>query len=435
MGFYAWPGWAQPATRREGTPVPLSSAPISRHLLVALLVLGACQETTAPDTPEPILVTISVGMDGTCAVDASGVTYCTNPIATLDSNTCNATSCPPGLHRILGLPAMREVLLAEHPFGDAYCGLAQSNEVYCWGTFLIDYDGGGLIGPAPARLPGAPTATALTLGPGHACLVSADGDGVYCVGDYEAGKRGQGPAVPPASWDLIPNLVPNSATFTNLAAGWYHSCGLTDDGVISCWGRPQTLGNPAAALITDQAICDGDLECVVSPVPVQSVYRYSALGASAHRSCGVRTITGIVDCWGQDTLGNDSVPTAVPLSAAAIGVAVSLELVCAWTVDGAGYCWGSNEFGLLGVGPGVDFSATPMRVQSPVPFVSMDISESHACGLDPEGALWCWGDSWSAGLTGSATIFTPRRVTIHPSGSAPSGASSTLPSGIQLMRR
>ena len=176
----------------------------------------------------------------------------------------------------------------------------------------------------------------------------------------------QGSVVPPAPGISSRIWYPTVAHFASSPLG-----GTTPalsrtmgDFVLGCAGM---LGNPAATIVTDQAICDGDLECAVSPVPVRSVYRYSALGASARqRSCGVRTITAssIVEAGRPRQrfrsncrpASSASHPAAVSPDTCAHGRQMERPIAGAQTPED---CSGS--------GPGWTSVPLPVRVQSPVP--------------------------------------------------------------------
>jgi len=96
------------------------------------------------------------------------------------------------------------------------------------------------------------------------------------------------------------------------------------------------------------------------------------------------------------------------------------EFSCGLESDGASFCWGRGNTGQLGrVVPlqcasdyapyFVECSPRPVRVQTDVRFARLFAGPWHACGLDPEGAAWCWGDNrWTQlGSGDGATHWTP----------------------------
>lgn len=79
---------------------------------------------------------------------------------------------------------------------------------------------------------------------------------------------------------------------------------------------------------------------------------------------------------------------------------------CALTSDGAAWCWGSNEFGQLGLPPDtitclhpdrrdrrVACALRPRPVATTVKFRAIRAGGSHTCALDLEGRVYCWGDN------------------------------------------
>ncbi|TMC67287.1 MAG: hypothetical protein E6J18_16365, partial [Chloroflexi bacterium] len=118
-------------------------------------------------------------------------------------------------------------------------------------------------------------------------------------------------------------------------------------------------------------------------------------------SCGVGT-SGTTVCWGDNgvgQLGNGttgginvtpglvSAPAGVSFSAVSVGPAHA----CGLTSGGAAYCWGGNPFGELGNGTRTN-SPVPLLVNEPgVAFSEISMAENSSCGVDSNGAAYCWG--------------------------------------------
>lgn len=75
-------------------------------------------------------------------------------------------------------------------------------------------------------------------------------------------------------------------------------------------------------------------------------------------------------------------------------VSVGLTYVCALTIEGKPYCWGTNYFAELGTGSRrqhtVYLSPTPVR-DAPVMQRVRVVGIHSACGLTAAGEAWCWG--------------------------------------------
>lgn len=73
-------------------------------------------------------------------------------------------------------------------------------------------------------------------------------------------------------------------------------------------------------------------------------------------------------------------------------IAAGTGFSCALTPAGAAYCWGSNSFGVLGLGyASSEKFYTPQAVVGGHTFVSLAAGGSHVCGVKSDGSAWCWG--------------------------------------------
>ncbi|MFG1607508.1 hypothetical protein [Actinoplanes sp. NPDC049265] len=149
----------------------------------------------------------------------------------------------------------------------------------------------------------------------------------------------------------------------------------------------------------------------------------SVTAGRAH-SCATTSI-GRVYCWGSDSDGQlgdgppaNDVNRAVPVSAPAgmpvvVQVDAGDEHTCGLEHNGAVFCWGDNSAGQLGVGDNVDRDA-PAQVAFPAGFVLVEVTAGagHSCAIDEQGAAWCWGrdDHGQLGDGGTGDTDRPVRV-------------------------
>jgi alpha-tubulin suppressor-like RCC1 family protein len=215
----------------------------------------------------------------------------------------------------------------------------------------------------PTQLPVIPATgldfASVMAGGSHTCGLTTTGT-VYCWGDNSRGQLGTGTTA--SSFTPVP--VGGNLTFNSLSAGALHTCGVATEGTAYCWGFSPPLGADSATLNT----CPSFGYCV-SPVPVAGGRSFSSVSADYWHTCGVTT-DGAAYCWGfgnGGVLGADAATmlasncelhgwgwnclTPVPVSGGLIFTSVSagVSVTCGLTATGALYCWGAN-FGQLGIG-------------------------------------------------------------------------------------
>ena len=150
----------------------------------------------------------------------------------------------------------------------------------------------------------------------------------------------------------------------------------------------------------------------------------TAVSAGATAACAV--VSGGVQCWGDNNVGNlDNsgrhlllVPIRITgLATGVTAVAVGGPHACA-VVGGAAECWGTNRNGQLGDGSTTD-SPIPVPVSGLSSGVSaLSASSYYTCAI-VSGALACWGDNSGTQLgtkDPSVPHPTPIAVDMFPSG-------------------
>ena len=72
-------------------------------------------------------------------------------------------------------------------------------------------------------------------------------------------------------------------------------------------------------------------------------------------------------------------------------VSCSWRFTAAIDTDGVLWTWGSNEYGMLGIGSEIANTATPVRVMDNV--VSVVCGSEHVAAIRSDGSLWVWGNN------------------------------------------
>jgi alpha-tubulin suppressor-like RCC1 family protein len=78
-------------------------------------------------------------------------------------------------------------------------------------------------------------------------------------------------------------------------------------------------------------------------------------------------------------------------------LATGIGFACALLDDGAGWCWGNNDNGELGNGDTTS-GTHPRPVLGGGPFRRIVAARTHACGIEVDDTLLCWGMMPSGGL-------------------------------------
>ena len=121
---------------------------------------------------------------------------------------------------------------------------------------------------------------------------------------------------------------------------------------------------------------------------------------------------------------HSAVPVAPALAGSWRQVTAGLDGACGVTTAGAGYCWGRNYEGQVGMG-GAGNTGGPASLSTPTPVAGgmawalIQRGFMHTCGVTTAGETWCWGNNVYGQLgdgtdavsgTSQAYVPTPRRV-------------------------
>jgi alpha-tubulin suppressor-like RCC1 family protein len=281
------------------------------------------------------------------------------------------------------------------------CGLASDGVAYCWGEEISGRDWGGRgasSNSTPVAIAGGASFVELDVGDAHSCGLTAD-DGVYCWGHNERGQLGDGM---PLGW-MAREVV--TAQFSHVVTGQQHSCGLSS-GSVYCWGDGEwgQLGT-------------GSRDRSAVPVAVPGLVNVTRLSTDGHRICAL-TQAGDAYCWGEivfDPVNYHPLFVLTPARVAGgpfVELAVGRFHTCALTAQGAAFCWGDNWHGQLGQGQTVPNSVTPLPVPGGITFRSLSAGGYHTCGVSLDGPTWCWGFNFDGEL-GDGTFDAgtgPRKV-------------------------
>jgi alpha-tubulin suppressor-like RCC1 family protein len=287
------------------------------------------------------------------------------------------------------------------------CALVTGGAAYCWGSNARGQLGNDttLISPFPLAVSGGLTFASITAGYSHTCALTSAG-AAYCWGDNSTGALG---VATTADSSATPVAVAGGLTFTHISAGYSHTCAVAADGSAYCWGA-----NESGELGTGSVGQDSP-----TPALVAGGLQFASVSAGGVYSCGITT-TGAGYCWGSNAYGvlgdgttNDS-PTPVPVAGGLTlaSIAAGVYHTCAVTTNGAAYCWGQAGSGQLGTGLTSLSSSTPLAVAGGHSFAAITVGELSTCAVTTANAAYCWG-SGTFGALGSGSTSqanTPQLV-------------------------
>jgi len=188
-----------------------------------------------------------------------------------------------------------------------------------------------------------------------------------------------------------------------------HTCALTD-AKLRCWGFG---GGGRLGYANANTIGDDETPGAVAPVDLGPGRSAGAISAGAFHTCGLLD-DGSVSCWGfgaegrlgygnTDTIGDDETPgSAGPVKLGAGGPAVAISAggghTCVVLMDGNVRCWGFGGDGRLGYGDSKNIGddetpdkAGPVDLGTGRTAKAISAGGDHTCGLLDDGSVRCWG--------------------------------------------
>ncbi|HEY0152517.1 MAG TPA: hypothetical protein VGB92_10995 [Longimicrobium sp.] len=166
---------------------------------------------------------------------------------------------------------------------------------YCWGDNDLGELGNGTRAgaTAPTRIASSLQFTRVGTGAFHSCGLAADGT-AWCWGTGTYGALGNGGVAA----STTPVQVAGGLRFATLSVGLYHSCAVATDGAAYCWGL-NSEGQLGSTSTTRGA--DG-LPYTASPAPVAGGFLWKEVSAGSLHSCGITTDARL-RCWGLNSSG------------------------------------------------------------------------------------------------------------------------------------
>lgn len=284
--------------------------------------------------------------------------------------------------------------------GYAYtCTIVDGGEVFCWGAGGSDQQGDGdstdNLTPTQVVLGQSGNFKKISSNTSHTCGINLNGE-LYCWGDNSFNQLGDGTS----NDSNVPVKVDDSLypvedeKFIKVLASNEFSCALSTVGLLYCWGD-----NENNQLATDSIDESFSPKLIVDTNNEPILFKEFSLGDE--HACALK-IDGTAVCWGANDkgqLGNNSTTNSPsPVDVVMTNPTRLFEKLysnkdmnCGVESSNDVYCWGSNEFGKIGISSEDDTILLPTKVSNI--FSKLSIGENSFCGLEADGEIACAGSN------------------------------------------
>ena len=314
------------------------------------------------------------------------------------------------------------------------CAVLDDDSVKCWGQ---NYNGQLGLGHSSNRgdasadqmgdnlpvvdLGPGRTAKMIGVGNSHTCAVLDDGS-VKCWGYNGNGQLGLGDSsnrgqhADQMGDDLDAVDLGPGRTAKMISAGGYHTCAVLDDDSVKCWGY-NNRGQLGLCDGSNRGDGPGEMGVNLDAVDLGTGRTAKMIAGGAFQTCAVLD-NDKVKCWGSNGNGQlglghtsdrgdgpgemgDALP-AVDLGSGRTAKMISAGIIhtCAVLDDDSVKCWGSNEYGQLGLGHTSNRGDGYGEMGDALPAVDLgpgrtakmiSAGHRHTCAVLDDDSVKCWG--------------------------------------------
>jgi alpha-tubulin suppressor-like RCC1 family protein len=266
------------------------------------------------------------GQYSTCAVTAMGATYCWG--ANTNGQVGDGTTVSPRPSPVAATNITQDVVVIS--MGTQHtCYISSLFSLFCFGANGMGQCGDG-TSQTPVLSPVSPQGMSdnvqtVAAGKTHTCAIKSGY--VFCWGGNEFGQIGDDSI----DTRLVPVLVMQDGIFT-IAVGNYHTCGILVGGALSCWGYNGD-GRLGIGIFSSP---------VKVPTAVSGLPPVLSVTAGAAHSCGL-TINQKLYCWGNNDEGQlgDGTTSSSSSPVLIAGFATDLVTISAGAIH-TNHCLGND---------------------------------------------------------------------------------------------
>ncbi|MFA5566592.1 MAG: hypothetical protein WDA77_11810 [Acidimicrobiia bacterium] len=256
----------------------------------------------------------------------------------------------------LSVPEPPEGHWAERALGAGHgCGRINNGDLWCWGYNNYWQLGNPLNNatttpkiqtvkvnqPAPLKN--------VTAGAYHSCAQDFDNN-TWCWGWNIHGQLGHNINTQTSNPNPVPTKVVTNQTFTQISAGWLHTCAVSTDQDVWCWGQN------FHGQLGDTPNFEDSVASQPTPTLVSGNHKFRTVSVGWVSSCGVST-TNTIWCWGANSYGQlgtnmaleTRTTTPIKLSSTLTPQTVKsgAYFTCQLNTNNQLYCNGQNQYGQL----------------------------------------------------------------------------------------
>lgn len=283
------------------------------------------------------------------------------------------------------------------------CAILNS-QTHCWGdnthANLATVSSQTIFNPEPLNQPGTPWSQ-LSLADFHSCGITQDQQ-LYCWGRNQYGQLGtnqdeDNPAAIGGDWLTV-------------AGGLYFNCGIKTGGNLWCWGNN-----------VEGQLGLGHNDNTPTPAPVQSNQIWHQVATGQLFACGIDEEQALY-CWGMNNYGQRgqsntqsiNSPEVTDDSRQWIDLSADTEHACAIDSNFDLYCWGANFYGQLGYETAANAISNVVTQVGTDKWIMVSTGPKNTCGITTGRLLYCWGDNTLGQLGGGDNL--PKSTAVQVSG-------------------